>query len=185
MKAVYARTAAALALTFGLAACVSAPPPAPTPPPVVRPAPTATPTPTPPPVVQEPRYDNYLDAPQTVGAWAYDGRRNMSLAIFNGPDASFAIHCYPSARRIDLIVSNQPTREGAIMRIETETRSRDLPTTLGPGEVWAAIATLSPSDPLLDAMAITKGRFAVSLEQGRTLYLPAWVEVSRVIEDCR
>ena len=46
-------------------------------------------------------------------------------------------------------------------------------------------ADLEPSDTLLDAMAITKGRFSVEVEGTDTLYLPAWVEVSRVIEDCR
>ena len=44
---------------------------------------------------------------------------------------------------------------------------------------------LAPDDPLLDAMAITKGRFAVAAPGEPTLYLPAWAEVSRVIEDCR
>jgi len=38
---------------------------------------------------------------------------------------------------------------------------------------------------LLDAMALSKGRFAVELEGEAALYLPAWAEVSRVIEDCR
>lgn len=40
-------------------------------------------------------------------------------------------------------------------------------------------------DPILDAMAITKGRFAIETPGLPTLYIPAWVEVSRVIEDCR
>ena len=39
--------------------------------------------------------------------------------------------------------------------------------------------------PLLDAMAITRGRFAVEVEGEPGLYVPAWAEVTRVIEDCR
>ena len=44
---------------------------------------------------------------------------------------------------------------------------------------------LSPRDPLLDAMAFSRGRFMVEVPGLPTLYLPAWPEVARVIEDCR
>ncbi|MGE5953581.1 MAG: hypothetical protein ACM308_08200 [Qipengyuania vulgaris] len=44
---------------------------------------------------------------------------------------------------------------------------------------------MAPKSPLLDAMALTKGRFAVETPGLPTLYLPAWAEVTRVIEDCR
>ncbi len=40
-------------------------------------------------------------------------------------------------------------------------------------------------DPILDAMALTKGRFAIEAQGTQTLYIPAWAEVTRVIEDCR
>ena len=46
-------------------------------------------------------------------------------------------------------------------------------------------AGLPARDPLLDAMAFSKGRFAVEVAGLPTLYLPSWIEVSRVIEDCR
>ncbi|MDX1704632.1 MAG: hypothetical protein R3235_10110, partial [Altererythrobacter ishigakiensis] len=46
-------------------------------------------------------------------------------------------------------------------------------------------ANLPANDPLLDAMAITKGRFAIEVEGMEPLYIPAWAEVTRVIEDCR
>jgi hypothetical protein len=40
-------------------------------------------------------------------------------------------------------------------------------------------------DPLLDAMAFSKGRFAVESAGLATLYVPPYPEVTRVIEDCR
>ena len=40
-------------------------------------------------------------------------------------------------------------------------------------------------DPLLDAMAVTRGRFAVETTGLSTLYLPPWAEVTRAIESCR
>jgi len=41
------------------------------------------------------------------------------------------------------------------------------------------------SDPLLDAMAFSRGRFSVETTGQPTLYVPSWPEVSRVVEDCR
>jgi hypothetical protein len=71
------------------------------------------------------------------------------------------------------------------MEITTETTKRTLTSEpIGPNINMNAVE-LDPRDPLLDAMAITKGRIAVGVEGERTLYLPAWVEISRVIEDCR
>jgi hypothetical protein len=47
------------------------------------------------------------------------------------------------------------------------------------------MASVSAYDPLLDAIALSKGRFAVEVEGETTLYLPTWAEVSRLVEDCR
>lgn len=47
------------------------------------------------------------------------------------------------------------------------------------------VATFQPGDPILDAIAFSRGRFAFEAAGLPTLYLPSWPEVSRVIEDCR
>jgi hypothetical protein len=47
------------------------------------------------------------------------------------------------------------------------------------------VGTIPARDPLLDAMAFSKGRFAVEVTGGAPLYVPAYPEVTRVIEDCR
>ena len=49
----------------------------------------------------------------------------------------------------------------------------------------APTLTLSPHDPILDAIAFSRGRFMVAVTGGPRLILPAWAEVARVIEDCR
>lgn len=49
---------------------------------------------------------------------------------------------------------------------------------------WLVVA-IPARDPLLDAMAFSRGRFTVEVAGLETLYLPAWPELSRVIEDCR
>ena len=68
------------------------------------------------------------------------------------------------------------------MRILTETTTRLLDAE--PSGANLAVS-LSARDSLLDAMAFSKGRFAVEATGQPTLYLPSWIEVSRVIEDCR
>ncbi len=191
MKAIYLHAAGAIALTFSIAACVpSAKMPiiVDTPEPVARPAPTATPSPSvnSAPAVQEATYANYLDAPQTSGTWEYASFPFGSQALFNGrtPETSFAVNCLSSENRITLQRPIAPSGP-RVMRITTETVSRSLSAQPAPENLAGITVSIDPRDPLLDAMAITKGRFAVALDGERTLYLPAWVEVSRVIEDCR
>mgnify|MGYP006891167444 CR=1 FL=1 len=70
------------------------------------------------------------------------------------------------------------------MTIRTESMERDLPTNTGDRTELRTWSYLNATDPLLDAMALTKGRFAVEVGAAK-LYLPSWAEVSRVIEDCR
>ena len=183
MKAVYLQMSGALALSFAIAACVpQAEPPAPTPPPVVQ-APAPTPTPTSVPVVQEPTYENYLDAPQTPGTWSYRDQSNGGMALYSAPDGSplFMLECDRVVRSIMLFRASDGEGIRAA-RIQTETTERALQLQgVGSGHV----VQIDPRDSILDAMAITKGRFALGVEGERTLYIPAWVEISRVIEDCR
>lgn len=187
MKACLLHATGAIALTFGLAACVpQVERPAPPPPPVQTPAPASTPTPSPPPVVQQPVYDNYLDAPQTPGDWEYQLTSQGPVAAYVGTDgtAQFRLSCDRSQGQIGLWRAGTSATPRA-MRILTETTTRQLSVAqAGPTNPYLT-TTLNARDPLLDAMAITKGRFAVEVEGQRSLYLPAWVEVSRVIEDCR
>ena len=51
--------------------------------------------------------------------------------------------------------------------------------------VAGASVALAVRDPLLDAMAFSRGRFMLEVAGFPALYLPAWAEVGRVIEDCR
>jgi hypothetical protein len=46
-------------------------------------------------------------------------------------------------------------------------------------------ATLPASDRFLDAIAFSRGRFAVEVQGLERLVLPTWPELARVIEDCR
>ncbi len=71
------------------------------------------------------------------------------------------------------------------MRIRTETADAFSMRTPAGGGASLSFGEHPAGDPLLDAMALSKGRFAVETQGMPTLYLPSWAEVTRVIEDCR
>lgn len=189
MKAIYLNAAGALALTFTIAACVpSVEPPLPAPTPAATPAATPSPAPAPAPVVRQPEYENYLDAPQTPGDWVYLDAGSTSQADFTDKagDFIFRMSCQraPGRERISIIRKGYLPARSSTITIKTETTERTLPADVSSSAMIVA-TSLDANDPLLDAMAITKGRFAVETPGLPTLYIPAWVEVSRVIEDCR
>ncbi|MXO90675.1 hypothetical protein [Pontixanthobacter aquaemixtae] len=167
-----------------LAACC-APAPEPAPPPVVT-QPAPTPSPTPPPVVSEPEFENWLDAPQTLGDWTYRDGTGLSYATFsaNGEPARFGIECAKSTRTIHLVRGSRLTQT-VPMRIRTETAQRLVNAQPSSDGRPILRATLPANDRLLDAIALSRGRFAVETGGMETLYLPAWPEITRVIEDCR
>lgn len=173
---------AALALLgcLALGGCVpTTPEPAPPAPPA--PAPAPPPVTVPPPA---PSYQSWMDVPATPGDWRYRALPGSTRASFGtGGAPLFEMACEP-AGRVVLIragTSGAPGT-GTTLEVLTETASRALPATSAQG---AVSAQLSARDPLLDAMAFSKGRFAIRTAGLPTLYLPAWPEVTRVIEDCR
>ncbi|MDJ0978875.1 MAG: hypothetical protein QNI87_10080 [Erythrobacter sp.] len=129
--------------------------------------------------------DYYLDAPQTPGTWQYVDEPAESLGLFGVPDRAlpFIIRCDKRTGQVGL--ARRTARQGPLtMVVQAETTTRQLVANSVEGAGLVA-AELAPDDPLLDAIAITKGRFAIEVEGEEALYIPAWAEVSRVIEDCR
>ncbi len=186
MKAIHLKCVTALAMSLSACGCVPSvdepvQSPAPIPPvSMPPPAPAAVPA------VQEPVFDNYLDAPQTAGTWTYRDAPQLSFATFGpvGEAASFGVECAKTSGQIRLVRGG--ARSGPrVMTVQTETTERTLNAQMSSDGRPMLVALIPAGHPLLDAMAITKGRIAVGVEGMRTLYVPAWVEISRVIEDCR
>jgi hypothetical protein len=169
-------TATAALTCLALAACV--PPPKPTPAPT--PAPAPAPAPAPPPVVEAPTppVANWMDAPATPGDWTYAA----SIASFGDPGVQPRLTL--ACRRDIGVIEITRAGAGAVpqLNILTEFQQRAL---AGAQGTTGIAAQISATDPLLDAMAFSKGRFAVEVGGLPTLYIPSWSEVTRVIEDCR
>lgn len=173
----------ALVSILALAACVpatKAPPPS-TPAPAQRPAP-ARPAPTP--VIQAPPNANWVDAPLTPGAWVYGDQNGGGMALFsNGRgEPLFMLECDRETGPAILLAVIGNAEKGAVAVVRTETATRTLPLSAVSG---AHQTMLDPHDPLLDAIALSKGHFAIEAGGLAPLILPSHAEVSRVIEDCR
>ena len=177
-------TLAAIAVLSGCAA-QRKPLPAPPPP---TPAPVAAATPAPPPV-------DWRDAAQTPGDWRYvrietsvthsEPPAPKTAAIYAGSrtDELFALTCERGVGRVRLSVSG-PAEGGEVpLTITTSSIVRTFSGSHG-ADGWLTLL-LSPRDPVLDAMAFSRGRFVIEVAGLPALYLPAWPEVGRVIEDCR
>lgn len=169
------RIALAAGVAVALGSCAQRPerpapasPPAPAP----RPAPHARP-PAPAP--------GWQDAPLSPGEWTYTGSGAASTAAYGSAGApSFVVRC--EAGRQVTLARSVGRAAGASLTVRTSSAARTLPARAAAG---ALTATLPASDPFLDAILFSRGRFAVEAAGAPPLVIPAWPEPARVVEDCR
>ena len=131
---------------------------------------------------------NWNDQPQTPGTWFYEREGNETFALF-GLSAETPVAIFRCDRVTHQVgigrFNTKGGNENLVMRVRTETQ-QSLLTATPKGNVDRLFGVeLKASNPLLDAIAITQGRFAIEVEGMEPLYIPAWAEVTRVIEDCR
>lgn len=173
-----------IAMCLALAGCIPAPEqtPAPTPAPPRAPAPAPAPTPAPVPAPAPPSASNWMDAPVTPGDWSYAN----GIARFGerATEARLTLSCNRAAGVVE--ISRAGSAVAALpMVVRTETQERSVDAVPVPGELPSIVARIPARDSLLDAMAFSKGRFAIEVGGMPSLYVPSWPEVTRVIEDCR
>lgn len=162
---------------LALAGCVA--PSAPEP----QPAPMPTKAP-PPPAPVPPTSSDWRDWPLTPGDWRYATDAQGSTARFGqaGGAAELLLRCDRATRRVTL-ARREAAGAAPSLTIRTSSTAREIPVQpVGEGQV---AATLAGTDPLLDAMGFSRGRFVIQQQGGSTLVIPAWPETLRVAEDCR
>lgn len=146
--------------------------PAPAAPPSAEPAPTPPPQPAPLPLAWE-------DSPLAAGDWSWRDTGGGSSATFGaGAGPVFLVRC-TGGRQIELVRAGAA---GAALTVRTTGAERRLAAAAGPDGLTARLAA---TDPMLDEIVFSRGRFAVEAEGAPLLILPAWPEPARVIEDCR
>jgi hypothetical protein len=158
------RAMAMLGMIVGAASCATKRAPEPVPPPVRTTELPPPPAPPPQPAV------GWEDMALTPGDWTYSAQD--LTAVYGG--GAFTVRCDPAARRVTLV------RGGAAggLTLRTSYGDRALPG-------GASGVVLPATDPLLDQIVFSRGRFAVETEGQARLVLPTWPEPARVVEECR
>jgi hypothetical protein len=193
----------AAALTLMLASCGEPAPRAgdsrPTAPPVTRALPLPPPAaprrvahPAAPVVPAPATGSDWHDAPLPAGEWTWSARASGSEARYGPPGqppiaimlCDRAAGIMRVALPVDAVVAGATGMRPATIAASTGSGTFVAqPLAIGALEV-SAIA-LPVSNPMLDAMAFSRGRFRIAIDGFPPVVLPSWSEVGRVIEDCR
>ncbi len=162
---------------LGLAACVAPPPTIP--PKTVSAPPMAAAAP-------PPRLTgDWNDWPFTPGIWTYrrDGRGSVAQFGAPGRNATINFRCDAQNRRVTL--SREASAAGARMVIRTSSMTKTMAATTSDANPAHLAADIATTDPILDAMAFSRGRVLVEMEGQQPVILPTWAEIARIVEDCR
>jgi hypothetical protein len=117
-----------------------------------------------------------------AGSWTYTAAGGEATFLNASAMPQFTIRCDRTTRRISM--SKPATVAVPFLYVWTSSGTRGLPASFDPATRRVTIQ-LAAYDPLLDALAFSRGRLAVYVAESPALVLPAWPEVARVIEDCR
>ena len=120
----------------------------------------------------------------TAGSWSYRETATGSEAIFTDARVTrrLVVKCSRATRRVSLSVASAVT--GNSIQVSTTETARVLPAAFD-AQGFQITAELGAQDPILDGIAFSRGRFAVTIAGASALVLPAWPEIARSIEDCR
>jgi len=113
------------------------------------------------------------------------------MAIAGGSEATFTdaanrpqltLRCTRLSRLVTIV--RPASAAAASLNVWTSTMTRALPARFDSATMRLS-ADLTAFDPLLDAMAFSRGRFAVGVAGQPPLVVPPWADVARIVEDCR
>jgi hypothetical protein len=119
-----------------------------------------------------------------AGSWTYAAASDGSEATFANAagQPQITIRCARSTRRI--AIAKATSSASPSLWVWTSSQSKSLPATYDSATARVT-ADLGAFDPLLDAIASSRGRVGFSSSGLAALVVPPWAEVARVIEDCR
>lgn len=128
---------------------------------------------------------DYSTATPLEGNWTYVTLPGGSEATFANSTAQpqLSVTCSRPTRQVTL---SKPASgaAAAFISVWTTGQTRNLPSSFNPA-TGKLSATLAAFDPILDAIAFSRGRVEVSVPGQAALVVPSWAEAARVIEDCR
>ena len=127
---------------------------------------------------------DFSTAPVSAGLWTYQAVPGGSSARFIDATgtARFTLECSKATRRVTLARTSAVAAPSLLLWASDG--SRLLAARFEPNAMRVS-ADLAARDPLLDAIAFSRGRIAVVMAGAGPLVMPAWPEAARTIEDCR
>jgi hypothetical protein len=118
------------------------------------------------------------------GNWTYAASADGSDAIFaNALGASqLWVHCTRATRRVT--IGKAAAAVAPFVNVWTSSQTRSVASSFNPA-TGGLTMDFTNYDPLLDAIATSRGRIGFSAGSEPPLVVPAWAEAAHVIEDCR
>jgi hypothetical protein len=127
---------------------------------------------------------DFSTATPIPGNWTYAPTTDGTEAVFANPagNPQLWVHCTRATRHVT--ISRPASAAAPIINIWTSSRTQIAASSFNPATGRLTI-DLGAYDPLLDAIASSRGRVAFTIGTQPPLVVPPWAEVARVIEDCR
>jgi len=118
------------------------------------------------------------------GNWFWAQTADGSEATFRDAYSrpQLIIHCTRVSRHVS--IAKPASAAAPSLGVWTSSQSRNLPATFSAASGRLSV-DLPAFDPLLDAIATSRGRVGVSVPRSAPLVVPPWAEIGRVVEDCR
>jgi hypothetical protein len=166
---------------IALSSCSAPPPPSPAtssePPPLAG-------EPVPPRAPALPKGD-WTDWPLRAGDWVYRRDERGSIALFGpvGQNATLTLRCDRARGRIYL--AREGAGSAARMIVRTSSALKEFASSPTGGTPAYLATEIIPADPILDAMALSRGRIAIETSGHTPIAIPSWAEITRIVEDCR
>ena len=119
-----------------------------------------------------------------AGSWKYTPSSGGSEASYSDVSGNpqLWVQCTRATRR--LTIAKRASAAAPFVGVWTSSQTRSIPSAFNPATGKLTV-DLAASDPLLDAIAASRGRVGFTVGTEPPLVVPPWAEIARVIEDCR
>jgi hypothetical protein len=127
---------------------------------------------------------DFATAPASPGVWAYRPLPGGSEALFNNLSGGLqlSVRCTRGTRMVT--ISRISSAPASTLFVWTSSAQRSLTARFEPNAMRIS-ADVAANDALLDAIAFSRGRIAVSIPGAKPLLVAPGPEAARVFEDCR
>jgi len=136
------------------------------------------------PLIAQPAPPDLSTATPLPGRWSWPTTVDGSEATYfdTAGRAQLWLHCMRGARTVT--VARPASGAAPFLLVWSTSASRNVLASYNPATARIT-AQLNAADPLLDALAFSRGRIGAGISGTAPLVAPAWPEIARVVEDCR